>query len=408
MRNTALIIDRSIKCLIRNFWVFAIVALYFFAELVFLFRRLPGHYGDLSLYYRTATRILDGQVPFQDFPLEYPFFALIPIVIPQLINTMLDGGLSTYIMLFAFLNIIYGLVSAYVLSLTGLRQTNIGIKYLALIIFSLPIYLFRFDPFPVLLTSFAIFFLSKHTLATGATLFAGVAAKIYPSVFMPVVAFYYFFGRRFRELSNFLVGIGVILVLLSVLYVALGDRAIDGFLQYHWLRGIHIESFAGGIILFLDKLGMGMITIEHNFGAYHLKTEWSESIILLIKFASLILFTFSLISICYIFNRDWSRLGYIPLEKAIWSCTALIILFLLLNKVFSPQYMIWIMPFIPFCGRKIFFIYAVALALTVLIFPGYYHLLLDKQWPLILLLNLRNLLLIWLLGETFFKLKAKA
>jgi hypothetical protein len=73
------------------------------------------------------------------------------------------------------------------------------------------------------------------------------------------------------------------------------------------------------------------------------------------------------------------------------------------SKVFSPQYIIWLLPFAPLLRPRQFWLMVAIFAMTMGIFPAAYSHLLRMQVPSVLLLNLRNFsilaLLLWLLIE---------
>jgi hypothetical protein len=77
---------------------------------------------------------------------------------------------------------------------------------------------------------------------------------------------------------------------------------------------------------------------------------------------------------------------------------AALVAFIATNKVFSPQYIIWLLPFAPLLRpRQGLLVLAIA-AITIFLFPYNYNELMAMQWLPVVLLNLRNLLVALLLG----------
>ena len=71
---------------------------------------------------------------------------------------------------------------------------------------------------------------------------------------------------------------------------------------------------------------------------------------------------------------------------------------LVTSKVFSIQYVVWIVPFAALLPRRQFWLAAATIALTMPIHPLLYRELVNQEALPILILNLRNGLLLVLLG----------
>jgi len=58
------------------------------------------HEGDLWLYYDSSLKLMQGQLPYRNFPLEYPPLALLPFVLPHLVTLGQPLGFTDYVRLF--------------------------------------------------------------------------------------------------------------------------------------------------------------------------------------------------------------------------------------------------------------------------------------------------------------------
>jgi len=376
----------------RHVLVLPVILVYLALESYYLFFRFHGHIQDLALYHSIASKIVDGQVPFRDFRIEYPIFALIPILIPGLLSQLAGGSFESYVCWFVLQNVAIGAGMA----LTIARSDPTGKalpRFLIGMLFFLPVFLFRFDPFPALLTTLAISYVSRKPFLSGMSLTASVAAKLYSIVLLPVLGLYYLFSPDIRKLFGAALGACCVFALIFGCVTFTRMDAASDFMHYHLLRGIQIESLAGGILLLLEQMGLTELDITHNFGAMHLETSLSGPVLQLINVAAPVCFLAMTVCFGWSFYRV-STSGNIPFRQLNAAAAAQILLFILLNKVLSPQYLIWLLPFIPFCSFRASLIFTVALMLTVLIFPGHYYHLISKQLPMVVFLNIRNALLI--------------
>lgn len=84
--------------------IIRVVAVQFVALLVVgflsLLERPYHHRADLHLYHESSLRLFQGQIPYRDFPLEYPPLALLPMVLPQLVTLGQPLSFPAYIGLF--------------------------------------------------------------------------------------------------------------------------------------------------------------------------------------------------------------------------------------------------------------------------------------------------------------------
>lgn len=382
----------------RHVLALSAILVYLALESYYLFFRFHGHIQDLSLYQSIASKMMAGQVPFRDFRIEYPVFALIPVLIPGLLSQLAGGSFESYVCWFVLQNLGLGLAMARIISRSDASGKALP-RFLIATLFAFPIFLFRFDPFPALLTMTAIANVSRKPFVTGFALMASVAAKLYSIVLVPVLGLYYLFNGGVRKILWLIAGAGCIcaIVLGCIAWFRM-DAATD-FMHYHLLRGIQIESLAGGILLLLEQAGLAELDVVHSFGAMHLVTTLSGPVLQCINIIMPVCFMTMVFFFGWSFYKAATMSGTIPFHQLNAAVAAQILLFILLNKVLSPQYLVWLLPLIPFCRFRATLIFTVAIMLTVLIFPGHYYHLISKQLLMVVILNIRNGLLIWLFIE---------
>jgi membrane-associated phospholipid phosphatase len=81
----------------------------------------------------------------------------------------------------------------------------------------------------------------------------------------------------------------------------------------------------------------------------------------------------------------------------VYSCVVVLLTFISTNKVFSPQYLIWLLPFVPLLRVRHAILLSIICGLTNLNFYSIYDSLVALQPVAVLMLNLRNMLIIALL-----------
>ena len=172
------------------------------------------------------------------------------------------------------------------------------------------------------------------------------------------------------------------------LFAWVGDRYLDTF-RYHGRRGIQIESVYAGLLMLLRPLGLDL-QVEESYGSTNLATSVTSIVKLLSPCA------FALGAGYVAFRRRFTN----DAAGATWLCCTWLLIFMLSNRVFSPQYLIWVAA--PVCvlatlgprELRLAALFLAAVLISQLIFPRGYPLLKTFHPLGVALLNLRNLLLL--------------
>lgn len=390
----------------KNILVF--VGLFVCFEVVVTLRNFSVHLGDLQVYYDLSKNIVVNRlVPYHDFRLEYPPFAILTMLFPQLLCQIGDTGFDGFVVFFALQNIIFGFYTgrvAFKIANTFLEESKvqeIRLIYWVLWVISLPIFLFRYDAFVTFSTILVVYYVVKQSpTASGVWLAVGIFAKLYPIVFVAPIIFYYFVNKQYRFLGLFLGGISVISAFTIVgMYFLVGEDVLS-FLKYHHVRGIQLESLVGGWLVLWNKIvGTPLQTIA-NFGAIHLVTPLTRPLLKALSWGFPVAYLLVL-GIIYLFFQKQNR---VSTEMLLIAFGAVLLLFLVSNKVFSPQYLIWLLPFIPFLRPTIIYCFAAAFIFTIVIYPGSYHRLVEMKLLWVIMLNVRNGLIVAMLMLALFSM----
>jgi uncharacterized membrane protein len=389
--------------------IIALVALQLIGLLLVATLLLPligrWHGLDLQIYYIAALRLLRGELPYRDFPLEYPPLALLPFALPQLLAFGRRLNFLSYVWLFVIQNALFSTLIALALArIVALARPAYSYArvlglYALLIAVCAPLAPWRYDLFPALLTILALLaVVTGRPALAGIWLGLGIAAKLYPLVLVPVVGAYYLAGRRYRALAGLLLGSIGATALVLVPYILLDPQGPLTFVRYHQLRGLQIESLPAGAIILAHVLGLTQAGMVFNYGALHLVSPLAEAVLGWVLPAAALAFGLVLASCLGHFMAERSAGDTIAIESLAAYMMAALLTFLATNKVLSPQYIIWLLPFAPLLRPWQAITALVIVTLTIVLFPFAYEQFLAMQPAPVLLLNVRNALIAGLLG----------
>jgi hypothetical protein len=358
---------------------------------------------DTPVYQRYGNAIAAGKIPYRDFELEYPPGALPVFALPGLAERGRDQNVSTsFRRSFETLMWLCGAaaLAAMAVILRVLRRSTPNV-WAALCFAAIAplllgsVILSRFDLWPAAIVSGALAALVSGRLRLGhALLGLGIAAKLFPAVFVPLgVAFAWRRGGPREALKCFALVLGVVAVVFAP-FVILSPGGVWHSLSVQLSRPLQVESLGSALLLATHHLfGVG-VTGETSHGSQNLAGSAAGWLAI----ASALLQAGVLIWIWTAFAR-----GRGDAEALVRSTAAALCAFVAFGKVLSPQFMIWLIPIVPLVrGRRGLgagVLLGVALLLTQSWFPfRYFRLALDFEEGLSWLLLARDLTLVALVA----------
>jgi hypothetical protein len=341
--------------------------------------------NDLFVYRSFAEPVLAGGLPYRDVFSEYPPLASPAIVAPGVLGT----GAETFRFTFAGWTLL--LAGAVVLLCGALAGRTGGDRRRALFAAALMPVLCgalvrtHFDLAPVALTLVALLLLCTGRPRAGmAVLGLGAMTKFFPLLIAPVaLAWLAGRGRRRDAWQGAVALLAVLAVLGGAALAASPEGALDA-LRYHLDRPVQIESTPALALLTLDEAGLGdavSVASHRSDGLVH-RADGLVSGALLALLAGVV----ALLAM-FAARRPEPR-------SLVLASLAAVTAFVVLGKVLSPQFLIWILPLgaLAFAWRMHALAATVAAAavLTQLEFPARYFDLVAREPLPLALVTLRN------------------
>ena len=382
---------------------------------------------DLPVYAGYGERVTKGEVPYRDFRLEYPPGALPVFVVPALdllsgdddrarvwepVDDVSDSAWR-YAGVFAVLMAVAG-IGAIVATSASLATLGrpLGDWLLAhALLATSPLVLggllyTRYDLLPTALGAAALALALRGRAGwSGATLGLATAAKLFPLLLAPLLGAFLWRARGRREAVRGGIALALTIAVCFLPFLAAAPGGVWDSLHEQGTRGLQAESTPASLLVAatrgawklgaLDDLPMridegevgGLVTAEIRGPGVAAGTVVST---LLVAAAVLL---------------AWARAVRRPLpaDELVRLCAIVLVALLALGRVLSPQFVIWLLPFVPLVagrrGRIATIVLAAVLALTHVWFPDVYRdyvNLLDA--PSTALLVMRNALLVAVLA----------
>ena len=348
-------------------------------------------------YYEYATQAVSGRLPYRDFAFEYPPLSFPLFLIPRLVAADFESYQVAFVVeMFLFDAAAIILIARWV-AVGGAATVARRLGWYTLASFLLaPLMIGRFEV-PPMVVAFAAagWWTSGRGTPGGVAAGLGALMKIFPgAAAAPALVREAATWRKEKPRGTvaFLATVGVGLAAwLSVAGGRMGES-----LGYHAGRGLEIESLFGGLVLLAGSLAGRAVPWVFDHNSYHLAPGWGS----VLAPVAIPLQAVALALVVWRFRRT-------GLADEMRYAAAAVVAFIVAGKVLSPQYLIWSLPFLAViggpAGRLARPIYLLCCFTTALIYPGPgFAMILEHQVGAILLLNLRNALLLWLLGLLLF------
>jgi Predicted integral membrane protein len=377
------------------------------AALIFMLVEPQGEAIRDYFYYGDA--LVNGVLPYEpynDMNWEYPPLAYLFLTIPRLFASDPQGYQVAFIVMVTVFTII-GLYIVRQLSLKFEKNAKVMMSLYTLTV--LMLIQFFFDRFDVIVAVFALaavyLYLEKKYTWAFLLLVVGLFIKLYPGIMFPVFLIPFLADRDIRGVLKHAGTFIIACVALIIPFVIWSPDTFLTFISYHSDRGIQIESTAASIILFLEMLGLTSVQTVNEYWSFGLSGGAADLVApLMMPLMIIMILGFCLAYYIHCRSTDENE----RYASVAWASFLVIMVFVIFNKVFSAQYMVWIMmlliPLMMFIDdkevtKKVYLLFF-ATIVTTLYFGLMYQGLCYHEPFAVLMILLRNILIIALTAIT--------
>ena len=319
-----------------------------------LFR--AARFRDVHLYQGFADAIFDGRVPYRDFFMEYPPGALAVFLPPAAFGT---GHYN------AGFKVLMALCGAATLVLVALLLVRLGAStvrlWSALLLLALspaalgPISLNTYDAWPALLTVAALAAMLAGSGVLGLALLVLVP---------PALIFVWRTAGRDAAVRAGAAFVGVAVAVIVPFLVLAPDGLVDSF-RAQAGRALQVESLGGSLLAAADHLGMYSATVVHRTG-HAISYDLAGNLPQALGYVSSVLQVLAVALVAWLYAR-----GRDEPARLVVAFAAAVAGFLAFTRFFSPQYLVWLVPFAVLLGPLEWVLTAVALVLAQIWFFHY-------------------------------------
>jgi uncharacterized membrane protein len=340
-------------------------------------------------------------VPYRDFFMEYPPGALAVFLPPAAAGDYYNAAFKALMALF-------GAVTLVVVALLLVRLgASTARMWTALLLVALspvalgPISLNTYDAWPALLTVVSLaLLLARREILAFALLGLAFAAKVYPIVLVPVaLVFVWRTGGRalaVRALAAFAGVAGLVVVP----FLAVAPHGLVESFRAQAARALQVESLGASLLAVADRLGWYSATVVHRTGhaiSYDLTGTLPQVFGAVSSAAQLL--AVALVTWLYLRGRN-------DAQRLALAFAAAVAGFLAFTRFFSPQYLVWLIPFVALLGPLVWLLTAAALVLAQVWFFHYSDVFALGGY--VWLVFVRDLVVVALFLVTLFALRRRA
>jgi uncharacterized membrane protein len=308
-------------------------------------------FGDARFYDTWGSLIASHHLPYRDFHLEYPPGSIPTFVLPVYLRKLF-GYHGRWFFWFRFELLVWQLLAlvamAWALSHLGATRRR---AYAALCTAGVasavlgPIAFFHYDAFPALfaVAALAALLAGRGVLAC-AFAAAGMVTKVFPIVLIPLALIELWRRGRWRGLAAGLGAIAAVVVAVVGPFAVIAPHGLTWSLHREAKRPLEDESLGSSIFVAAHELVGYHLHIVISAGSHNFGGTGPNAVVR-------VLTVLTIVGLAGVYLA-WLRTPREPNDLVLAAVTAVTV-YIAFSKVFSPQYLVWLIPLVPLIGGRL-------------------------------------------------------
>jgi len=285
---------------------------------------------DISVYFGYAANVLNGQIPYIDFSIEYPFLFMIPVLLP-LIPAVIANDVNMYVIGFQVLMAFFDILTLFLVYLIGLQLFDSKQAFRAALLYATAFassyfILTKYDSFPTFLLVLGVF-ATLYGMSKGGYLavILGFFTKVFPIIAAPYILL--FNATRTSKRTEFVSIAKVAILCIAILLIPLIFLVPDWYRPFLFATGTDVGVYANTVTYTLYNILNGVLHIPISG-----ETVSLAMYVFMIGIAGSLLLT------------SWVK-GIKNPRRLIVLIAVTLFSVIFFTKFHSPQYLVWLTPF---------------------------------------------------------------
>lgn len=339
--------------LLENQRVF-ILLMALFSALVLAGTAFFNMWGDLDHYYDNAGDVLSGLMPYSEAKFEYPPLSLLFMLIPR----VLTWDLESFHYGCAILTYVFLVVGSYFLM--RIADERIGCRWqthlimILLVLFGSYFVIARNDVYPTVMAIIAFWlYLKDRPVLAFVVMSLAAMTKMYPAIFLLPMLVPFLLRREWKDGAVCLIAAVATCLIIELPFLIADPSTAFAYLTYHSDRGMQIEAVASSFFMIYNLIVPGDLSVVFNYGSDNLAGIGPDSLAPFMNpIMALVLLLFVLAVFIRAFRSEQAKSNMGPFVCLV--SIAMLMLFVAFSKVYSAQYLIWIVMLLPLTQMSCF------------------------------------------------------